>query len=192
MRPGEIRYHPHREDGFLVVSAAAFNVLPGNPVVWGVPYTSAGYDPMRLTHLDRTLFTDQADSPADPSSLRQVLRFVHWAFVGDQAFWDATPAQRQAHEAALGESDEVDQGDVVVDDDGMSMVVISGPGFNSTPGSDLLWTVRVESDGTVHPHLVMNRTRQELRATPFTIGPDALRRQLVIIERDILNLPPLA
>jgi hypothetical protein len=136
VRQGECRYIPGWEDGFLVVSATTFNALPGNPVVWGVPGTSDGYAPMRLTHLDRTLVTDRVGPPVAASTVEQVLRFVHWAFVGDGAFWDATPEQRQAHEAALGESDEVDQGDVVV--------------------------------------------------------ADAVLRQLVIIERDILSLPPLA
>jgi hypothetical protein len=38
----------------------------------------------------------------------------------------------------------------------------------------------------VHPHLILNRARGELRSTPMQIGQDGVRRQVAIIEDRIL------
>jgi hypothetical protein len=87
----------------------------------------------------------------------------------------------------IDDEDVVEQGDVVVDGDGQGMMVISGRGFNSQPGIQTLWTIPVEANGMLHPHLIMSRERGELRAIPLRIGQDGVRRQIAIIQDRILG-----
>jgi hypothetical protein len=68
------------------------------------------------------------------------------------------------------------------------MAVISGPGFNTIPGSDVLWTIAAEDNGLVHPHMLMNRARPELQATPMQITPEGIRRNVDGILHGVLDI----
>ena len=177
----------------MIVSSAKFNRRSGAPVVWAVPVAGGECDPTQLTNLDRRLIGTRTGG-CDAAVLRQTLRFLHWGFVGDGPFWDATDEQRRAHTAAAASAErdpayhDKGQGDVVVDDEGLMLVVLSGPGFNTAPDNDTRWAMIADGDGLVHPHLLVSRTLDELHPTPMRIPADSVPGYLDLIVRKILGV----
>jgi hypothetical protein len=179
------RGEPRREQQVLIISSTAFNDLRDAPVVWGIPGDEDGCDPRVLTNIDRRQVATRVGA-VDGRELDGVLRYLHWGFIGDGPFTDPVDGLLDTGAAAS----DLSQGDVVVDEEGVMLVVVSGRGFNATAGDDTLWGILVEPSGMVHPHIVMTRTRDEVRQTGMEIPTDGVRRNVDIILRKILGVEP--
>jgi hypothetical protein len=183
------RGEPVREQQVLIISSTAFNGRRDAPVVWGIPGDEDGHEPRVLTSIDRRHVAIQVGA-VDGRELDRVLRYLHWGFVGDGPFIDPVDGLLDTVAAAPGAASDLSQGEVVVDEEGIMMVVASGRGFNATAGGDALWGILVELSGMVHPHIVMTRTRDEVRRTGMEISTDGVRRNVGTILRMILGVEP--